>query len=174
MRIHGNLKKWNDDRGFGFIAIPQSADDLFVHISAFPKDGVRPTVGELISFEIQTDKNGEKRAIQVLLSGSGTAKAKRKRKISKNGASVTGRTIATLALILAYIGYKTYISSAVPASIQERATTTPTSHKFACDGREHCSQMNSRAEAEYFVTHCPNTKMDGDNDGIPCENDSRF
>ncbi len=45
---------------------------------------------------------------------------------------------------------------------------------FSCDGRQHCSQMNSRAEAEYFLRNCPNTKMDGDHDGIPCENDSRF
>lgn len=46
--------------------------------------------------------------------------------------------------------------------------------QFSCDGRQHCSQMSSRAEAVYFINHCPNTKMDGDNDGIPCENDSRF
>ena len=45
---------------------------------------------------------------------------------------------------------------------------------FICDGRQHCSQMNSRAEAEFFVRNCPNTKMDGDRDGVPCENDSRF
>ena len=45
---------------------------------------------------------------------------------------------------------------------------------FKCDGRQHCSQMNSRAEAEFFVRNCPNTKMDGDHDGEPCENDSRF
>ncbi|MDN4503783.1 excalibur calcium-binding domain-containing protein [Alteromonadaceae bacterium BrNp21-10] len=47
-------------------------------------------------------------------------------------------------------------------------------YNFSCDGRQHCSQMTSRAEAEYFIKHCPDTKMDGDNDGIPCENDSRF
>jgi len=46
--------------------------------------------------------------------------------------------------------------------------------RYACDGRQHCGQMNSRAEAEYFIRNCPNTKMDGDRDGIPCENDSRF
>lgn len=46
--------------------------------------------------------------------------------------------------------------------------------QFRCDGRQHCSQMRSRAEAEFFLRNCPNTKMDGDNDGIPCENDSRF
>jgi len=46
--------------------------------------------------------------------------------------------------------------------------------QFKCDGRQHCSQMTSRAEAEFFIRNCPDTKMDGDNDGIPCENDSRF
>ncbi|MCP5423956.1 MAG: excalibur calcium-binding domain-containing protein [Gammaproteobacteria bacterium] len=45
---------------------------------------------------------------------------------------------------------------------------------FKCDGRQYCSQMRSRAEAEFFIRNCPNTKMDGDRDGIPCENDSRF
>lgn len=40
---------------------------------------------------------------------------------------------------------------------------------FSCDGRQHCSQMKSCEEATYFIQHCPNTKMDGNNDGIPCE-----
>jgi hypothetical protein len=35
---------------------------------------------------------------------------------------------------------------------------------FQCDGRVYCSQMNSRAEAEFFLKNCPGTKMDGDND----------
>ncbi|SEA41949.1 excalibur calcium-binding domain-containing protein [Microbulbifer marinus] len=46
--------------------------------------------------------------------------------------------------------------------------------KYSCDGRRYCSQMRSREEAEFFIKNCPNTKMDGDRDGIPCENDSRF
>jgi hypothetical protein len=40
---------------------------------------------------------------------------------------------------------------------------------FACDGRTYCSQMRSCEEATYFLQHCPNVKMDGNNDGIPCE-----
>jgi hypothetical protein len=40
---------------------------------------------------------------------------------------------------------------------------------FRCDGRTHCSQMNSCAEAKYFLRNCPDVKMDGDLDGIPCE-----
>ncbi|MFL6710771.1 MAG: excalibur calcium-binding domain-containing protein [Massilia sp.] len=40
---------------------------------------------------------------------------------------------------------------------------------FSCDGRKYCSQMRSCAEATYFLRNCPDTKMDGDHDGIPCE-----
>ncbi|MCU7374592.1 excalibur calcium-binding domain-containing protein [Paucibacter sp. O1-1] len=42
---------------------------------------------------------------------------------------------------------------------------------FRCDGRQHCSQMKSCAEAKYFLAHCPGVKMDGDRDGMPCELD---
>lgn len=40
---------------------------------------------------------------------------------------------------------------------------------FRCDGRKHCSQMTSCAEATYFIQNCPDTKMDGNRDGVPCE-----
>jgi len=40
---------------------------------------------------------------------------------------------------------------------------------FNCDGRTRCSQMTSCAEATDFLDHCPGTLMDGDGDGIPCE-----
>jgi hypothetical protein len=40
---------------------------------------------------------------------------------------------------------------------------------FRCDGRTHCSQMTSCAEAKYFLANCPGAKMDGDRNGIPCE-----
>lgn len=41
--------------------------------------------------------------------------------------------------------------------------------RFSCDGRKHCTQMKSCAEANYFLANCPGVKMDGDKDGIPCE-----
>ncbi|QSX36722.1 excalibur calcium-binding domain-containing protein [Shewanella sedimentimangrovi] len=52
---------------------------------------------------------------------------------------------------------------------QEPLSQTPQLPQFTCDGRQHCSQMRSFAEAEFFLKNCPNTKMDGDHDGIPCE-----
>lgn len=42
--------------------------------------------------------------------------------------------------------------------------------RYQCDGRQHCSQMTSCEEATWFLQNCPNTKMDGEGDGIPCEN----
>ena len=48
-------------------------------------------------------------------------------------------------------------------------STTNKQNNYQCDGRQHCSQMSSYEEAKYFIENCPDTKMDGDNDGIPCE-----
>lgn len=54
-----------------------------------------------------------------------------------------------------------------PPYVSARAADAPAA--FSCDGRTRCSQMHSCAEANYFLKNCPGTKMDGDNDGIPCE-----
>jgi Excalibur calcium-binding domain. len=60
-------------------------------------------------------------------------------------------------------------------SIEGQPSPLPTqSSAFKCDGRVYCSQMTSLEEAEFFIRNCPGTKMDGNNDGEPCERDSRF
>ena len=60
----------------------------------------------------------------------------------------------------------TGISASAPPRVQRNA---PATDQFKCDGRIYCSQMKSCAEANYFLKHCPGVKMDGDKDGIPCE-----
>lgn len=64
-------------------------------------------------------------------------------------------------------------SPALPLTSASPRELPPTQPKAAasyrCDGRKYCSQMSSCAEAKYFLSHCPGVKMDGDNDGIPCE-----
>lgn len=47
--------------------------------------------------------------------------------------------------------------------------TTPTAAAPRCDGRRHCSQMRSCAEATWFLKNCPGMQMDGNRDGVPCE-----
>ncbi|HQR50138.1 MAG TPA: cold shock domain-containing protein [Methylophilaceae bacterium] len=63
--MNGKLTKWNDERGFGFITPTQGGQEIFVHISVFPKDGQRPHIGESLSFEIEIDNDGKKRAKSV-------------------------------------------------------------------------------------------------------------
>ena len=48
------------------------------------------------------------------------------------------------------------------------ALSSPVS-QYKCDGRIFCSQMTSCDEATYFLRNCPGAKMDGNNDGVPCE-----
>jgi hypothetical protein len=45
----------------------------------------------------------------------------------------------------------------------------PTTAQYRCDGRTRCSQMTSCDEAKFFLRTCPGTQLDGDSDGIPCE-----
>ena len=54
-------------------------------------------------------------------------------------------------------------------SPREQRTGADSIGTYRCDGRTHCSQMASCAEATYFLKNCPGVKMDGNNDGIPCE-----
>ena len=65
----------------------------------------------------------------------------------------------------------TTFGNSVLSTNESNKISAPT---FSCDGRQFCSQMNSRAEVNFFHKNCPNTKMDGDQNGLPCENDSRF
>ena len=68
-------------------------------------------------------------------------------------------------------------TSPVSTPVEDRSWIKPRSDQpsvassspYQCDGRTHCSQMHSCDEAKYFIQHCPDTQMDGDGDGIPCE-----
>jgi len=68
-------------------------------------------------------------------------------------------------------GYYTKNGGFLPAVFEysRPVQATESLQNYQCDGRQHCSQMGSYEEAKFFIENCPNTKMDGDNDGIPCE-----
>lgn len=79
--------------------------------------------------------------------------------------------------VMAWSGYDKYkyriaaamTPDAAPIAADPTTLVPAATEKFTCDGRTHCSHMRSCAEATYFIQHCPNTKMDGDHDGVPCE-----
>jgi len=56
-----------------------------------------------------------------------------------------------------------------PARMESRIEAPVAANSYRCDGRTYCSQMTSCEEATWFLRNCPGTKMDGNHDGIPCE-----
>lgn len=182
-RYTGTLKKWNAERGFGFITAEDYGQDIFVHISAFARSGSVPLVGEALSFEVEPDRNGKRSAVRVHRPSDPERKAATQRpaRFSKSRSDTEhgffGKLFGTLLICtLAFYGYSQYtkratsydsILPAPPASIAPGKLAVPAD--FKCDGRNMCSQMTSCREATLFLQNCPGMQLDGNGDGVPCE-----
>ena len=188
MRFEGTLKSWNDDKGFGFISPSQGGQDIFVHISEYRRGG-RPVINEALTFEVALNPQGKKCAVKVQGVGAQQAayqpdRSHRPVRVSRSGNSPGSALKSVVGLLLvAVLGWQAYAyyqkvapagrasEAASPADqpLLDLAPSRAAPASYVCDGRQHCSQMTSCAEATYFLKNCPGTKMDGDNDGVPCE-----
>jgi len=64
--LKGKIKKYLSYRGFGFIEIEDSDDDLFFHISNYPRTAL-PATGQDVEFEItETAKGKEAKNIKII------------------------------------------------------------------------------------------------------------
>ena len=189
MRHEGVLKKWNEEKGFGFIRPNDGSHDIFVHISSFPKDGNPPRLNERISYEVIQEKGKTKahflnRLDVTIVQTSRTATTKVPRKKNEKTESKSGSILSMLMSVIfifgiGYFAFQQYhrytlenteltdVQQLTPSKLQSQNTIT--NSQYSCDGRTQCSQMTSCEEAKYFINHCPNTKMDGNHDGIPCQ-----
>jgi CspA family cold shock protein len=63
----GTVKWFNSQKGFGFIQPDGGGEDIFVHITAVEKAGLRTlNEGQKISFEVQNDpKKGKSSAVNL-------------------------------------------------------------------------------------------------------------
>jgi CspA family cold shock protein len=53
----GTVKWFNDQKGYGFIQPDQGGKDVFVHISAVERSGMRSLAeGQKVSYEVQADR----------------------------------------------------------------------------------------------------------------------
>jgi hypothetical protein len=81
--------------------------------------------------------------------------------------SMLGVAIVFLATLLVPVGGAVpYITKSKTVSLVKRAKVDG---RYTCSGKIYCSEMTSCAEAKFYLQNCPGTKMDGDNDGVPCE-----
>jgi cold shock CspA family protein len=190
LRFAGKLHTWNDERGFGFIRPLEGGDDVFVHVSSLP-GGTRPSQDAALTFEVALDRAGRKKAIHVRLQQQEAAALAADRlrgrqesrpeplRAGRDRHRSTGVRMGVLALVgLCAFSWYAYTQQRarstaqgarnVPASVSAPAHAAP-APTFSCDGRRYCSEMRSCAEAQFFLKNCPGTEMDGDRDGIPCE-----
>jgi len=195
----GLLKAWNDEKGFGFIKSDTLAHDTFIHISALKHMSRKPKVGDTIYFEVATQPDGKTKAVNCRIEGVAALKVRPKKSnhhlVAKSNftdsflgkvASISVIAVLGFVTVNKYTHYQSnqqfnnhtpVITNADLATFDEqypKIVIPKSTQNFTCDGRQHCSQMTSRAEAVFFINNCPNTKMDGDGDGDPCERDTRF
>jgi CspA family cold shock protein len=59
----GTVKFFNEQKGYGFIAPDSGGKDIFVHVSAVERSGLRSLVeGQKVSFDVETDRRSGKTA----------------------------------------------------------------------------------------------------------------
>ena len=62
----GTVKWFNPTKGYGFVAPDTGDKDVFVHISAVQKAGLRTlNEGQTVGFEIEQQPNGRQAAIDL-------------------------------------------------------------------------------------------------------------
>ena len=60
MAMTGTVKFFNAERGYGFIKPDDGGRDVFVHITAVERAGLKSlTEGQRLSYEVEPDKKGK-------------------------------------------------------------------------------------------------------------------
>jgi len=167
MKIKGKLIRWVDNKGFGFIKSESFDKDIFIHISTLKHMVRKPRVGDVILFDVVNDTDGKQRAENASIEGVAIKQNKQYKKSSSKVGNKLFNTVIFV-LVIAFVFYLYLTSSSNPKILDEIFSKEDFSG-FSCQGKQHCSQMISCKEARFYLKNCPNVKIDGDRDGVPCE-----
>lgn len=169
MRYQGKIKLWKGDKGFGFVSQNGGGNDVFLHISSFKNRTRRPVENDIVTYELVSDDKGRQQAKNVLFLGE-----KLSSKPHHLGQLKPFLILLIIIGFVVYIGYlrvihpNSTISSTLYKVVGERSALT-NKNNYQCAGKKYCSEMTSCDEALFYQENCSGTQMDGDHDGIPCE-----
>ena len=83
-----------------------------------------------------------------------------------SGRTVSARSVSTINDTFAFENDRGLVVSVANSEVK---TVRRLSINYSCSGKVYCSEMNSCEEATFYLRNCPGVKMDGDGDGVPCE-----
>ncbi len=83
----GKLKKWKDDRGFGFIQPRDGSQEVYLHISELKDSTRRPQENDTIYYYTIVESNGKIRACNAFISGARIKSTSSSSSLSNNVAS---------------------------------------------------------------------------------------
>ncbi|WP_309664457.1 cold-shock protein [Tabrizicola sp.] len=64
----GTVKWFNATKGFGFIAPESGGKDVFVHVTALERAGIRQlNDGQAVTFDVESGRDGRESAINLAL-----------------------------------------------------------------------------------------------------------
>jgi cold shock protein len=71
MAMAGTVKFFNAERGYGFIKPDDGGRDVFVHITAVERAGLKAlNEGQRVSFDVEPDKKGKgPKAVNLVITG---------------------------------------------------------------------------------------------------------
>jgi CspA family cold shock protein len=71
MAMTGTVKFFNGERGYGFIKPDDGGRDVFVHITAVERAGLKSLMeGQRLTFEVEPDKKGKgPKAVNLVVTG---------------------------------------------------------------------------------------------------------
>ncbi|BDA72855.1 cold-shock DNA-binding domain protein [Rivularia sp. IAM M-261] len=111
----GQLVRWKDDRGFGFIQPADGSKEVFLHISELNNTNRRPIAGDTIYYYVVPEQGGKLRASKAYIE-SGTPNAVS----SSSKATFKSRSLSKVPV------FKTILVSSIPlfGSVHFALTTT--------------------------------------------------
>ncbi len=180
---NGEIAKWNDEKGYGFIKPDSGKKEIFIHISAFSTRNRRPAIGDRICYESIIETSGKEKAkfasflnrVETDFNTENHVNYRNCNSGYRQMRKVVGKfvliVVVPLAIAYSCISKNDSHKNAPESKRQYAPHEIKTEEKapFHCEGKRHCGQMNSKEEAQFYLQNCPTDGMDGDNDGNACE-----